>query len=134
MPGAREITREHGTTYYWGARLLPAESRRHVHAVYTLARLADDIVDLAGPDPGPETGRSPSTPSSAPSGTPSPPAASPDPVMAAVATTVRECGIDDECFARFFARDAHRPHPPHATRRGTTCSATWTAAPPSSAR
>mgnify|MGYP000848927805 CR=1 FL=1 len=50
-----EITREHGTTYYWGARLLPAASRRHVHAVYTLARLADDIVDLAGPEPGPET-------------------------------------------------------------------------------
>ena len=50
-----EITREHGTTYDGGARLLPAESRRHVHAVYTLARLADDIVDLAGPDPGPAT-------------------------------------------------------------------------------
>ena len=49
-----EVTREHGTTYYWGARLLPAASRRHVHAVYTLARLADDIVDLAGPEPGPE--------------------------------------------------------------------------------
>ena len=48
-----EITREHGTTYYWGARLLPAASRRHVHAIYTLARLADDIVDLAGPGPGP---------------------------------------------------------------------------------
>ena len=32
-----QITREHGTTYYWGARLLPAESRRHVHAVYTLS-------------------------------------------------------------------------------------------------
>ena len=43
------ITREHGTTYYWGARLLPAERRRHVHAVYALARIADDIVDLAGP-------------------------------------------------------------------------------------
>ena len=49
------ITREHGTTYWWGARLLPRESRRHVHAVYALARLADDIVDLAGPEPGPGT-------------------------------------------------------------------------------
>ena len=48
-----QITREHGTTYYWGARLLPAASRRHVHAVYTLARLADDIVDAAGPEPRP---------------------------------------------------------------------------------
>ena len=44
-----EVTREHGTTYYWGARLLPAASRRHVHAVYTLARLADDIVDRFRP-------------------------------------------------------------------------------------
>ena len=57
-PGTRrcaEVTREHGTTYYWGARLLPREDRRHVFAVYTLARLADDIVDLAGPRAGPET-------------------------------------------------------------------------------
>ena len=96
-----EVTREHGTTYYWGARLLPARDRRHVFAVYTLARLADDIVDLAGPDPGPET------------------AAELDdfearfhaalesghvrgPVLAAVATTVRERGIPQECFTRFF--------------------------------
>ncbi|HEU5241329.1 MAG TPA: isopentenyl-diphosphate Delta-isomerase, partial [Ornithinibacter sp.] len=96
------ITRAHGTTYWWGARLLPEESRRHVHALYALARLADDIVDLAGPDPGPgtaaaldafertfweavETG------------------GSSDPVMAAVATTVRDRGIPEDCFTRFFA-------------------------------
>ncbi len=97
-----EITREHGTTYYWGARLLPAASRRHVHAIYTLARLADDIVDLAGPDPGPETALAldafeRSFWVALATGS------SPDPVMAAVATSVRECGIDDDCFARFFA-------------------------------
>jgi isopentenyl-diphosphate delta-isomerase type 1 len=96
-----EVTRRHGTTYYWGARLLPVESRRHVHAVYTLARLADDIVDLAGPDPGPEVGLAldafeQSFWDALAAGT------SADPVMAAVATTVRECGIPDECFARFF--------------------------------
>ena len=72
-----------------------------MHAVYALARLADDIVDLAGPEPGPETAaaldafehsfwEAVSTGSS------------PDPVMAAVATTVRECGIPDDCFTRFF--------------------------------
>ncbi|HET6967827.1 MAG TPA: isopentenyl-diphosphate Delta-isomerase [Ornithinibacter sp.] len=95
------ITREHGTTYWWGARLLPVESRRHVHAVYALARLADDIVDLAGPEPGPETAsaldafeRSFWEAVAAGSST--------DPVMAAVATTVRECGIPDDCFTRFF--------------------------------
>lgn len=95
------VTREHGTTYWWGARLLPVDSRRHVHAVYTLARLADDIVDLAGPTPGPETAAAldafeQSFWSALSSGT------SPDPVMAAVATTVRQCGIPDDCFVRFF--------------------------------
>ena len=96
-----EITREHGTTYYWGARLLPAASRRHVHAVYTLARLADDIVDLAGPEPGPETAAEldafeASFWQALADGTYT------DPVMAAVATSVRECGIADDCFTRFF--------------------------------
>ncbi len=96
-----QITRQHGTTYYWGARLLPVESRRHVHAVYTLARLADDIVDTAGPNPGPETARAldafeRSFWVALATGT------STDPVMAAIATSVRECGIEDECFTRFF--------------------------------
>lgn len=40
-----ELTRQHGTTYYWGARILPAAQRRHVFAIYALCRLADDIVD-----------------------------------------------------------------------------------------
>ena len=56
-----ELTRRHGTTYYWGARLLPPEQRVDVYAVYALCRLADDIVDEpdtvdmalpAHPDPG----------------------------------------------------------------------------------
>ncbi len=41
----RELTRQYGTTYYWGAALLARPRRRHVHAVYALCRLADDIVD-----------------------------------------------------------------------------------------
>ncbi len=95
------VTREHGTTYYWGARLLPATSRRHVHAVYTLARLADDIVDLAGPQPGAQTAAELTAFEEsfwialAERG-------SSDPIMAAVETTVRECGIEQECFERFF--------------------------------
>jgi isopentenyl-diphosphate delta-isomerase type 1 len=96
-----QITREHGTTYYWGARLLPGDSRRHVHAVYALARLADDIVDLAGPDPGPETAVAldafeRSFWQALASG------GSDDPVLAAVVTTVLECHIEEERFARFF--------------------------------
>ena len=44
-----KLTWRHGTTYYWGAALLPRERRRHVYAVYALCRLADDIVDLPAP-------------------------------------------------------------------------------------
>ena len=96
-----EVTREHGTTYYWGARLLPERDRRHVFAVYTLARLADDIVDLAGPEPGPGTAAELDAfearfRAAVSTGT------SEDPVMAAVAATVRERRIPEEAFTRFF--------------------------------
>lgn len=39
------LTRRFGTTYFWGAALLPRRQRKHVYAVYALCRLADDIVD-----------------------------------------------------------------------------------------
>ena len=103
--GYRECARltwRHGTTYFWGAALLPRRQRRHVYAVYALCRLADDIVD------GPSTN----------SGDPSVAAAlqtfaegfrtalierrSDDPVLSAVVHTVIECGIEPECFDRFF--------------------------------
>ena len=42
-----QLTREYGTTYFWGAVLLPKPQRKHVHAVYALCRLADDIVDVS---------------------------------------------------------------------------------------
>ncbi|MBO3205032.1 squalene/phytoene synthase family protein, partial [Dermatophilus congolensis] len=45
----RHLTWKHGTTYYWGAALLPPQQRRHVHAIYALCRLADDIVDAPNP-------------------------------------------------------------------------------------
>jgi phytoene/squalene synthetase len=96
------LARRHGKTYYWGSRLLPPDARRHVHAVYAVARLADDIVDLAGPRPGAETAaalrafeqrfRAALADGDAT-----------DPVLAAVAHTVRECRIDEACFDRFFA-------------------------------
>lgn len=103
------LTWRYGTTYYWGAALLPKERRRHVHAVYALCRLADDIVDdqetvdrgdvaatgaaLQAFADGFRTAladRRAGGPGSA------------DPVMAAVVTTVVECHIDPECFDRFF--------------------------------
>jgi isopentenyl-diphosphate delta-isomerase type 1 len=95
------ITRDHGTTYYWGARMLRRRSRHHVYAVYTLARLADDIVDSAGPTPGPETAAELEAFeqrfwTALEAGTDA------DPVMAAIVTSVREARIDPECFERFF--------------------------------
>jgi phytoene synthase len=41
-----KITWRYGTTYFWGAALLPKPQQKHVYAVYALCRLADDIVDL----------------------------------------------------------------------------------------
>jgi phytoene synthase len=40
-----ELTKQHGTTYYWSTRLLPAERQPHVFALYAFCRHADDIVD-----------------------------------------------------------------------------------------
>jgi phytoene synthase len=41
-----KITWRYGTTYFWGAALLPKRQRKDVYAIYALCRLADDIVDL----------------------------------------------------------------------------------------
>lgn len=101
-----ELTRQYGTTYYWGTLMLPPEQRRDVYAVYALARLADDIVDepervdVAVPMDGePEerletfrrwffdalaAGRAD------------------EPVMAAIVETVQRRGISTESFERFF--------------------------------
>ena len=112
----QRITREHGTTYYWGARLLPRERRRHVYAVYALARLADDIVDDAA-------GRTVAQTEAAldefearfwsalAAG------GSLEPVLAAVVSSIRACRLEDECFARFFG----------AMRQDLSCAAypTW---------
>ncbi|MGW9069423.1 phytoene/squalene synthase family protein [Streptomyces yangpuensis] len=45
----RELNAAHGKTYFLATRLLPAERRPAVHALYGFARWADDIVD--SPDP-----------------------------------------------------------------------------------
>jgi phytoene synthase len=52
-----KLTWQYGTTYFWGAALLPKPQRKHVYAVYALCRLADDIVDLPnGPKADASTG------------------------------------------------------------------------------
>ena len=98
------ITRQHGTTYYWGTLLLPPERRRHVYAVYALCRLADDIVDDPGATSALQVGRTAErlrefadvfreVAEGAPTD---------DPVIAAVGHSVRTCEIPSECFDRFF--------------------------------
>lgn len=98
------LTRRYGTTYYWGARLLPGSARRHVHAIYALCRLADDIVDAPGatsPDRVAGTAAEliefQNRFEAAVDGD------TDDPTFAAIAATVRATGIDRECFHRFFA-------------------------------
>jgi 15-cis-phytoene synthase len=145
-----KLTWHYGTTYFWGAALLPKPQRKHVYAVYALCRLADDIVDLpndqyASRSRSADTRESGASTSSAHvSGTtsgdiptePDPTLPEPDfpepvedrdavvsgrlkdfedqfrtslaaggstdPVIAAVVNTVITCGIDPECFERFF--------------------------------
>lgn len=102
---AARLTWRHGTTYYWGAALLPRAQRRHVHAVYALCRLADDIVDA--PAATRDAGRVPATRAALAdfrrrfvAAVERPDQA--EPVLAAVGTTVRTVGIPVECFDRFF--------------------------------
>lgn len=96
------LTRDFGTTYYWGAVLLPPEQRRQVYAVYALCRLADDIVDAEGATLGDVTATRARLAAfrrrfdNAVAGHPD------DPTMAAIADTVQACQIETECFDRFF--------------------------------
>ncbi len=126
-----KITWRYGTTYFWGAALLSKPQRKHVYAVYALCRLADDIVDLpdeSRPSASTSSAHKRVDPDSVP-GEPDPTlpdaidrqavsaqlkafadnfrtslaaGGSTDPVIAAVVNTVITCGIDPECFDRFF--------------------------------
>ncbi len=97
----RRLAPPHGPPYFMAAALLPADRRRHVWALYALARVADDIVDQR-PDATPaareaaletfrqrffgDLDRGEST----------------HPVLAAVVATVAELRIDRACFDAFF--------------------------------
>ena len=97
------ITRRNGTTYAWGARLLPRQRRRHVHAIYALCRVADDIVDDAGATLGDVTATAAALADfrarvdQALAGRPD------DDLLAAVAHTAHTCRIAPSAFDRFFA-------------------------------
>jgi 15-cis-phytoene synthase len=53
----RELHRRHGRTYYLATRLLPADKRPHVHALYGFTRYADEIVDRTDGAPAGERSR-----------------------------------------------------------------------------
>ncbi len=103
---AGELTRQYGTTYYWGALLLPRAQRRDVYAVYALCRLADDIVDEpekvddavpveGSPDERLAAFRQEFFEALAAG-------RSNQPVMAAIVDSIRRRQTDPECFERFF--------------------------------
>ncbi|WP_157087446.1 phytoene/squalene synthase family protein, partial [Piscicoccus intestinalis] len=105
----RELTRAHGTTYYWGTLFLPPAQRRDVYGVYALCRLADDIVDepdaaglidLAVP-PGADPARRLDAFEERfyaewEHG------GDPHPILAAVGDTARRLDLPRDCFERFF--------------------------------
>ncbi|MEY3615174.1 MAG: phytoene synthase [Actinomycetota bacterium] len=97
----KEFNKRHGTTYYWSTKVLPADKRPHVHALYGFCRYADDIVDDLGPVPVAER-----TAALAGFGErffrDLAAGASTDPVLMAVVDTVRKFPIDPECFRRFL--------------------------------
>ena len=98
----RELNAAHGKTYFLATRLLPAAKRPYVHALYGLARYADEIVDTIDPAFTPQQradelgrwsqafmtdlGRGHST----------------DPVAAAAVDTAQRWSIPAEYFAAFF--------------------------------
>lgn len=93
------LTRQHGTTYWWGTLLLPREQARDVAAIYAICRVADDLVDHQ-----PDAGRAEADLTrfaqsfyAACDGQPTG-----DPVLAAGADVVRRRGIPRHCFDRFF--------------------------------
>ncbi len=96
-----QLTRAHGTTYYWSTRLLPRDRRPHVYALYAFCRYADDIVDDLAAQPVSaradalrdlgdrlfadlDCGRSE------------------HPVLAALVDTTNRFGIERSCYLRFL--------------------------------
>lgn len=104
----RRLNRAHGRTYYFATQFLPADSRRHVYALYGFARYADDLVDHLALGWTPAQRRAAfeswadGVLTSLRSG------ATDDPVLTAVLRTVDEIGIDHDdlkAFLRSMAMD-----------------------------
>jgi len=97
---SRRINARYGRTYFLATRMLPADRRPAVHALYAFARVADEIVDSPGAEPGPALDRlgielrlalRGASGSAAP------------PVLLALADTVHRYGIRPALFTDFLA-------------------------------
>lgn len=96
----RLIHRERGRSYYRATALLPAAGRRAVHALYAFTRIADDIVDDGSPAElaGARLAAWGSALVDALDGEPTT-----DPVLPAVADTIRAYGLDLTEIDQFLA-------------------------------
>jgi 15-cis-phytoene synthase len=93
----RSVAQRHGRTYFLATRLLTPDRRPAVHALYSFARTADDVVDHPGTTPaGQEAGLDCLTHDLA-SDRPA------HPVCRAVRDTVRRHDIDPSLHAEFMA-------------------------------
>lgn len=95
----RRINARHGRTYFLATRLLPADRRPAVHALYGFARLADEIVDAADvPDRAGALARLEHALDQALAGGPVT-----NPVLLALADTVERHRVDPALFTEFLA-------------------------------
>ena len=98
----RELTRRHGTTYYWATAVLPNVKRHHVYALYGFCRSADDIVDDLG-SAAPAVREKALTDFGDRFFEDLAHGGSADPVLNAVIHTTRAFGLDPMLFRRFLA-------------------------------
>ncbi|WP_027341584.1 phytoene/squalene synthase family protein [Hamadaea tsunoensis] len=97
----RLLHRHYGRTYYLATRLLSAEQRPHVHALYGFTRYADEIVDrMDGTDPGERARQLRGWADAFVAGLNGAPVD--DPILPAVLHTINVCGLDRDDFAAFL--------------------------------
>lgn len=99
----RRILARHSSSYSWATRLLPADRRPHVQALYAFARTADDLVDRPRRDPAAALAAFRERFDAAVAGRASPVERDDwTAVLLAVANTIEAFAIRHDAFERFF--------------------------------